>query len=231
VNLVKEVVELDCVDSTNSYALASAKVGLVVTARLQTAGRGRRGATWFSPGGSNLYMSLTVNGSNPRYTVLSGVAIWEAIRSIIGQGHDIRIKWPNDIYVDDKKASGILCEAKGGITAIGVGINVNQESWPEELEDRAISLKEATGLSYNIDDVLKASLSFLEKWFFIYNKDGFYPIRHAFLGYSRIKGTVVLIQGDIEGRVIDMDMNGQLVVKTPGSIKYIDNPAMFETQA
>lgn len=222
--LVKDVVELDVVDSTNSYALERADEGLLVVAQMQTAGRGRRGRQWFSPRGLNLYMTLTVEAQDVKYPIIAGVAVYEALREHVPSSHDLRIKWPNDILIDGMKVSGILCEARGGITAIGIGINVNQDSWPEDLEHQAISLAEVIGHELDMSGIQKGCISKLEKWFDVYRDRGFGPIRTAFLRYSRFKNTWVMLHDDTRAIVIDLDMNGQVVVDIAGRIECISDP-------
>ncbi len=222
--LIKDVVELKVVDSTNSYALERAEEGLLVIAHMQTAGRGRRGRGWFSPAGLNLYMTLTIKGQDVRYPIVAGMAVYDAVRSLVESDHDVRIKWPNDILIDNMKVSGILCEARGGITAIGVGINVNQDSWPMELENQAISLAQVSGHVLDVSDVIDKTVSMMEKWFDIYMRDGFELVRSLFMTYSRLRDTWVTIHDDTRARLIDLDMNGRLVVDIAGRIECISNP-------
>ncbi len=139
--IITEFIELNQVDSTNQYALDKSRPGLLVTARAQNAGRGRRGRPWFSPAGENVYMTLTVAPPEERYPIIAGVAVRAAIAGLVPD-EAVAVKWPNDIVISGRKVCGILCETRGPITAIGIGVNVNQQAWPKELEHRACSLKQ-----------------------------------------------------------------------------------------
>lgn len=146
--------------STNDVAAAEARAGaregLLVTADAQTGGRGRLGRSWHSPPGENLYMSLVLRPRRPTseipcLTLLTGGAIAAALRRL---GFAAEVKWPNDVllHVDSalRKVAGVLTEAssEGGRVAhvvVGIGINVNAESFPAELAGRATSLRLAAG--------------------------------------------------------------------------------------
>lgn len=142
----------DIIDSTNEEAkrrgMTDAPEGLFVVADTQEKGRGRRGRSWESPGGDNIYMSVLLRPSfGPEQasmvTLVAALSVAKAIRSIAGL--PAMIKWPNDIVIDGKKAVGILTELtlkEGGIESLvcGIGINVNQKEFPEELKQTATSL-------------------------------------------------------------------------------------------
>jgi len=147
------------VDSTNAFALRllahDPKVanGTVVIAESQTAGRGRMGRTWHSPPESGLYVSLILrpkiaSSLAPLFTLGAAVAMHHAVERETGL--DVDIKWPNDLLVDGKKVCGILAEIQAELDRVnalvmGVGLNVNQESFPPDIESRATSLRLASG--------------------------------------------------------------------------------------
>ncbi|HPA84788.1 MAG TPA: hypothetical protein PLJ30_08265, partial [Deltaproteobacteria bacterium] len=81
--IVREIIELHSVGSTNTVALDSGRPGLLVVASERTAGRGRKGRTWFSPAGTNLYMTLTVDTNDPRLPLVAGVAVREALSELM----------------------------------------------------------------------------------------------------------------------------------------------------
>jgi BirA family biotin operon repressor/biotin-[acetyl-CoA-carboxylase] ligase len=156
-----QLIELESVDSTNNYAMARihegmAFDGMVCLARHQWAGKGQRGKSWLDEPGQNLIMSLVIE---PGTLILSQQFLFSAAVAlgILDLIHTIksdnwRIKWPNDIYWNDRKAAGILIESviKGKswlFAVIGVGMNLNQESFPEEISN-AISLKQITSSNY-----------------------------------------------------------------------------------
>lgn len=144
-------------DSTNIQAKKLGEEGVphgtLVVADAQEAGKGRRGRRWESPAGRDIYMSLLLRpelqpSSAPMLTLVMAVSVVRVLRRQTGA--DIRIKWPNDIVLDGKKLCGILTEMSAELgyihyVVIGVGINVNQPEFPEEIADRAVSLMQAAG--------------------------------------------------------------------------------------
>lgn len=140
------------VDSTNRIAKELGKVpgnhGVLVLAEQQNAGRGRLGRNWNSPSGNGIWMTLVLQpnlhpGHASMLTIVAALAVNNAIRNITGL--DSFIKWPNDIVVNGKKVCGILTEMntineKLEYAIIGIGVNVNQDKFPEELKDTATSI-------------------------------------------------------------------------------------------
>ena len=139
-------------DSTNSdicrLAREGAWEGTVVTADMQTAGKGRRGRSWESEEGTSLLFSLLLRPSlapdiAPQITLLMAMAVTKAIRELTGVKAEI--KWPNDVVVNGKKVCGILTEMQlkdGGIdyVVVGTGVNMLQKVIPSELKNSATSL-------------------------------------------------------------------------------------------
>ena len=152
---VHDVTVLDTVDSTNTYAKKAAadgaKDGSVILSRTQTAGRGRRGKSFFSPCDTGLYMSIIRHPKKqPKdiamITVAAAVAVSEAIESLCGC--EAKIKWVNDIFINNKKVCGILTEAvtdlETGIAEtviVGIGVNMTTESFPDGIDSIAASLE------------------------------------------------------------------------------------------
>ncbi len=147
----------DTVDSTNDICARKAREGALegtlVVAEGQTRGRGRSGRIWYSPIGSNLYLSLLLRPNKSmleaqRLTMMASVALADTIRSLTGA--EALIKWPNDIFISSRKVAGILVEAESQgerleWMVLGIGINVNMDKFPSELEHRATSLIQETG--------------------------------------------------------------------------------------
>ena len=143
---VVEVV--DTVDSTNAQLMSEATCSdaRFLIARQQTAGVGRRGGIWQSPPSGNLYLSYCFHTSQPLsvvslFPLVFGVEIAEELESKLGIS--IQLKWPNDLYLDEKKCGGMLLETKtmqDGVTAVVVGVGVNVASHPnEELLGRPVT--------------------------------------------------------------------------------------------
>jgi BirA family transcriptional regulator, biotin operon repressor / biotin---[acetyl-CoA-carboxylase] ligase len=153
-----QLIELESVDSTNNYAIArihdgTAKNGQVFLAHFQTAGKGQRGKLWHGQPGQNLSMSLVIQPGPLHLTqqFIFSAAVSLGILDYVqtAEPKDWSIKWPNDIYWRDRKAAGILIEniIQGTIwryAVIGVGINLNQESFPSDIPN-AVSIKNIIG--------------------------------------------------------------------------------------
>lgn len=159
----RQIQHLTSIGSTNALALESAQAGApdgcVYVADEQTAGRGRGGHTWHSAAGDGLYVSVLLRPHMPLADALwlsltTGLAARTAIAALTGITPDIR--WPNDLLIGEKKCCGILVEtsttaANSELPAmlryavIGVGINVNHEAFPPELQHLATSLQHETG--------------------------------------------------------------------------------------
>ena len=154
-------------DALHELAQAGAGVGTAVVAAEQTAGRGSRGRTWSSPRGG-LWLSVLARPASSGLELLSlraGLAVAELLGGL-GARERLRIKWPNDLMLDDRKAGGILCEARWqgttlGWVVIGLGLNVANRP-PRELEGAATHLGAALpGLTP--DDLVEPVVAALRK--------------------------------------------------------------------
>lgn len=166
---------LESTSSTNS-ALREGLKGYdnlsSISALSQSAGRGQGSHTWFSSPGANLTFSILYRfealSANKALVItqITTLAISDYLRS---KGIAARIKWPNDIWVGDKKICGILIEnvvCGGFITEsiVGIGLNLNETSWPSDLPN-PISLKELTSRTYDLRSELAQLLQFIQKRF------------------------------------------------------------------
>jgi BirA family transcriptional regulator, biotin operon repressor / biotin---[acetyl-CoA-carboxylase] ligase len=170
----------DELPSTQSHARTElehgvAKHGDVIQALHQTSGRGRyENRRWHDRPGENLLMSITLTDVTPgiveKMQFLAGLALLRALRLITAQSDSkfkperIRLKWINDILVDEKKISGILSDALwSGSTlrgvVIGIGVNINQSDFHEDIEHRATSLKALTGIDHKLEEVRSVILA------------------------------------------------------------------------
>src|SRR5579859_3220398 len=174
------------IDSTNTAAMqaatAGAEEGTVFLADQQTAGRGRNGHSWHSESGTAILVSVVLR---PRIapsqalwlSLMAGVAVHETIANTCGIACDLR--WPNDLLIGRKKVCGILTEISADseqlrYAVIGIGINVNQHSFPPEIAALATSLQIETGKEWPRADLLIALLKSLETEY-----------RHALLGGNK----------------------------------------------
>ena len=209
----------DMVDSTNNaakrYFLDGGILPALFIADGQTAGRGRNGRSFFSPSGAGLYMSLAlpINTSPDKaisFTAIAAVAVCKAIEQLT----DIRpaIKWVNDIYVSERKVCGILVEAMpdkdGNMAAvIGIGINLTDAGFPDDLRGIACSLNEP---ELSREELAGAIISRLARY--LDGEDWLAEYR----GYSMIMGkTVRCIHGNevFTGKAIAIDERGGLMVE------------------
>lgn len=126
-------------DSTQDLARAMGLGSLVVAGR-QVAGRGQRGNRWADTGADGLAFSMALPATDQPQCSL---ALAEALVSSLPSGVDASVKAPNDVLVHGRKLAGVLVEQRDGLAVIGIGINVHQLEWPEDLEPIAISLEQA----------------------------------------------------------------------------------------
>lgn len=174
-------VHLDSVDSTNRYIrdeaanlwrCAHGADALLVTASRQSAGRGQRGNVWVSEGGSNLLATILVAPDGvvaSRSFVLSQCMALAVHDAMSQYGIDVVVKWPNDIYVGNRKLAGILieldyCGMKVKQALLGVGLNINQRVY-EPMDRVPVSMQMLTGDVYDVDDVLTTLLGSFSKYY------------------------------------------------------------------
>ncbi|MFN0007155.1 MAG: biotin--[acetyl-CoA-carboxylase] ligase [Planctomycetota bacterium] len=165
-------IEHGAVDSTSERAFAAltdgtARHGDVHFATSQSAGRGRRGRSWWSPPGEGLYASLVLLPPPPPWnpvglTMAGGLAVLDAARAcgLLGA----RLDWPNDLVAGDSKLAGVLVETKGFVPetphyVVGLGLNVGQREFPAELRrERAVASLRSLGLLVSVEEAREAVL-------------------------------------------------------------------------
>ena len=223
--LGKKIYYYETLGSTMDVAfelgLQGAKDGTVVCSESQTNGKGRMGRSWCSPKQKGIYFSTILRPEiHPvdvaKITFLSSVAVCEAVKDICSV--DAKIKWPNDILIDNKKVAGILIELNAEVDSvkfvvIGIGVNVNTNL--KSLPEKATSLKSETGKSVFRVELTREILRSLEKWYLVWKKDGFAPIISRWKELSLTLGNMVRIKDSgylVEGKAIDIDEHGGLIV-------------------
>lgn len=162
-------------DSTNTkmaeLAAEGAEHGTVVVADAQTAGKGRRGRSWESPEGENIYMSILLrpNCKPQKAPMLTLVMAYSVARAVQEQGfQEVQIKWPNDLILSGKKICGILTEMQMNSSEIdyvvvGVGINVNTRNFSPDLEEKATSLYLESGRQFERESIVENVLEKFEE--------------------------------------------------------------------
>jgi len=228
-----EIVFLRNTVSTNVEARRLAEngapEGTLVIAEAQDSGKGRRGRQWFSPAGLGLYFSFILRpGMAPaeaaRLTLLMSVSAAEVINDKTGL--PVRIKWPNDILINGKKAAGILAEISTELDSInymiiGVGVNVNiphssSSGFPAELKKTATSVLIETGRKFSRAALLKCILMDFEHRYSAALQDGFQSALRRWRELSGIIGKKIKIEtagGTITGTVVELDRDGALVLR------------------
>lgn len=225
----REVCFLDEVDSTNTHAKRLAEEGapsgtLVVT-DAQTKGKGRRGRTWESPKDSAVYMTLLMRPDirpdrASMLTLVMGLSVVQAIKKVLNL--DTSIKWPNDVVLDKKKLVGILTEMNAQIDyieylVIGVGINANMQEFPPELQEKATSLRIATGHPVNRAELIAETMRIFEDNYAVFEKtqdlSGLVDAYQA-VSANYLKPVRVLEPGnEYEGIARGINSQGELLVE------------------
>lgn len=232
-------VHLDTVESTfltmKEIEKQGAVHGTVVLAEEQKNGRGRFSRKWESQKGKGLYFNLLLRPAlspvfAPRLILFAAVGVAEGLRDL---GFEAKIKWPNDIVISGKKVCGMLMESGGGFehlcyVSTGIGINVNQFTFPEELSGKATSLFLLSGKEQDRDRVLCAVLNRLEENYYLLSDNYKELLEH----YSRLSATIgqeVTVSGgsnvtgiaegiNEDGELLVRDRNGRLHVLNIGDV-------------
>lgn len=224
------VVYYDEIDSTNNRAKEAGDNGIpngtLFVADMQVAGKGRRGRVWQSPSGSSIYMTILLYPKispmkAPQLTLVMAIAVAEGIQAVTGL--DTKIKWPNDIIVNGKKICGILTEMSTEIdyinhVVIGVGINVNQDSFPEDIRKTATSLKIELGQKVKRSELIAAVMKSFEKNYEIFVKtedlSGLQELYNSML-VNLDRDVKVLEPGnEYEAHALGINRTGELIVRT-----------------
>jgi BirA family biotin operon repressor/biotin-[acetyl-CoA-carboxylase] ligase len=209
---------LEETDSTNrvasELAAAGAPHGTTVVAEGQTAGRGRLGRSFFSPSGTNLYTSIVLRpeltlAEAPTLILAAGLAVAEAVGEEIASTARVAIKWPNDVLVDGHKTAGILMELSAEATrvghcilGIGVNLNVDRDSFPDEFRARATSLRSATGRNIVRAAFAARLYGRLEDVLDRHAQDGFDALRPRFDALFRMAGERIRV-ADVGGQTTE----------------------------
>ena len=233
----RSIYYFNSIDSTNKKAKEIAldeKEGTVLIAEEQTAGKGRMGRSWVSPKGKGIWMSLILKPTMepmkvPKLTLIGAAAVYKALENM---GIKAQIKWPNDVLIDGKKICGILTEMSGELNMVnyvimGIGINVNLDEgdFPEELKDKATSLKISTGKEISRKELTANILNEFEKLYLKFKEeDNIEEVLKISRENSILLGEEVrIIRGNnIKiGKAIDINDNGELVVEVGDKVEKI----------
>lgn len=238
--VAKEVLYFDTIDSTNTKAQELAEKGYpsgtLVVADKQESGKGRRGRSWVSPSGTGIFMTLMIKPDiNPNnasmLTLVAALAVAKAITSVTGE--EALIKWPNDIVVNGKKVCGILTEMNAQFDyinhiVVGIGINVHNERFPEEISQMASSLMiEAGGKRFHRAQIIAETMSYFEQYYdtFLKTQDLSALVReYDKLLVNRNKSVRVLDPKEpFDGKAMGITPKGELIVDTWESRKLVSS--------
>lgn len=204
-NTTKTIFKYDEVSSTTDIVISgklpdgrSISDWEVVYALMQTSGRARGKRRWISTPNENLYFSIALPAYETRHlfplNIIYGYAICDALNDISNEIY--KIKWPNDVTTDGRKCCGILFNSKGNHVnpswAVGIGININQITFSDEIAMLAASLRSKTGVTYDLDKTLLTVM----KWITSYTNDYFcgnIDIKEKWKSYSAFYGKKISV--------------------------------------
>jgi BirA family transcriptional regulator, biotin operon repressor / biotin---[acetyl-CoA-carboxylase] ligase len=209
-------------DIARREAESGAPEGAIAIAEEQTAGRGRLGRSWVSPGGVNLYFTLVLRPDIDQLRYISVVAPLAACEAIEETTNLLpRIKWPNDVAINDRKVCGVMTQSQisdgsvlYAITGIGVNVNMDVASH-DEIRDIATSLRDELGRDASREEVLAATLNRFESIYQALRRGEVVSMawKHRLdtLGkHVRVSGP----NGPIdEGVAVDADSDGSLILR------------------
>ena len=222
-NLIgQNVVYFETIDSTNTVAKQNDyKDGTVIIAESQTAGKGRLGRVWESEYNTGIYMSIVLMPNIPperipMLTLVAGISVCNVLTKMCGI--DFKIKWPNDIVADGKKVCGILTEGviskNQNKAVVGIGINVGNKSFGNELSDKASSIYMLTNKSFERESIINTLLEEFEKAYnnYLEGKPFIKDYEKLCININR-QVTFVKDDEQIRGTAASVAENGELVIK------------------
>lgn len=227
------------IGSTNTAAMQAAAQnepeGAVFLAEEQTSGRGRGGHTWDSEPSTGIYCSIVLRpplapADALFLSLVAGLAVSEAVESVTTIRPDLR--WPNDVMLGERKFCGILTELNAEVTkvryaVVGIGINVNQNSFAPELKPIATSLRQETGREWSRVDLVAALLKSLDREYraLLENaRQGRESILKRFeerSSYARRREVHVEEDGGYDGITEGLDERGFLLVRTDQGLRTV----------
>ncbi|NTW48320.1 MAG: biotin--[acetyl-CoA-carboxylase] ligase [Chlorobiales bacterium] len=210
-------------DIGHSLAKAGAADGTLITAEFQTRGKGRGGNVWQSEQSENITFSLVLRPKADAAKIsllplMAALAVAQAIETVLQRKSEI--KWPNDVLIDRKKICGILLESAISGSSVeyvilGIGVNVNQAAFPEEIMNQATSLRLSAGQSFSRAEVMEELSKKLDIWYLAFCKGAFDAILDGWRSYADMLGKEIsfLYNGErLNGTAQDIDEQGCLIV-------------------
>jgi len=205
---------------TEASVLAAAGVphGTAVVAERQTAGIGRHGHSWHSEASEGLYLSIILRlpEATSALTLALGLAAQAAIDDLAQVSLDLR--WPNDLMLNERKVGGILVHAESGALIAGIGVNVNQSSFPDDLATIATSLRIETGQPHSKEALMNRIIAESLRFASLPKTE---VLRRFSQASSWVSGKSVIVDDRIEGMTAGLDTNGFLQVQTAAGMETI----------
>ena len=214
------------IDSTNEEARRLAQAGssgpLWIIADRQTAGRGRQGREWVSQFGNLMATCLLTPDCDVPQMGQIGFVAGLALQSCVAEiaGIEAKLKWPNDVFLDGAKCSGILLETLGedsaGRQRLAVGIGLNLKSFPSDTPYPAISVVAATGCEIEPSTALACLAHYFDRFYQLWQADGFAALREDWLAHAHgidARVNVQLAEQTVNGILRSIDADGQLLVE------------------
>lgn len=227
-------------DEARRLAGLGAEDGTLVWALEQTAGRGRHGRGWSSPPG-NLYCSMVLRpdcspARAAQLSLVAAVALADAVASLVPPAATVRLKWPNDLLLDDRKTAGLLLEAAshadGGLDHLILGLGLNIASHPADVGQPVTDLGQA-GATADAADALEAVMGRLFAWIARWEAGDFAAVRTAWLARAKGFGDTVTVRlGDerLSGRFAGLDAGGAMILETAAGRRAISAGEVFFSQ-
>jgi BirA family biotin operon repressor/biotin-[acetyl-CoA-carboxylase] ligase len=221
-------IEVESCKTTQALLDPSMPEGAIAVADHQTAGRGRLGRTWEAPPGTALLVSVLLKPPRdralPQVALVAGAAVADALEELTGLS--VQIKWPNDVMLRRQKVAGILAEAREGAVVVGIGVNLNQT--PDQLPERAGSLRTTTGREWERDEVLAAVLAALGERYEAWLAGGLDAVYEGLGPRDFLRGRRVSVDGtsgtaemiDRDGRLRIAVGHGDSVAVESGEVTY-----------
>lgn len=214
----------DSIDSTNKYLkskINEKNYGAIVISNEQTNGYGKNNRQFISNKDTGIYMSILINPNclieeSLKITILTSVAVLSAIKSVYNL--DVKLKWVNDIILNDLKVGGILCESQINLNnniidnmIVGIGINVKEFDFPPSLKNIATSIENNTNIKISRNELISEIINFFDLYF-IDNKNylNLYKENSYVLGKDI---TVIQNNRQFFAKAIDIEDNGALIVQ------------------
>jgi BirA family biotin operon repressor/biotin-[acetyl-CoA-carboxylase] ligase len=230
----QNLVTLKEVDSTNTFLKnilsnnEPVPEGTVIMAESQVAGRGQQQNKWYSTTGQSLAFSILLKPTflplNQQFllTQIISIAVYESLLPLVG--NELKIKWPNDIYVGPRKLGGILIEnqVQGNTiknSVVGIGLNINQDYFPDWVPN-AVSLRQILQTDYDLKALLFEICGHVEQWYVKLQQGNYSLINDAYLNalYLLNKSSRFKVQDAIfEGIITGVSPNGLLQVQHDGA--------------